>query len=157
MQFLGASARRVRSRANSSLDHLDLVHEGWIAWRDAMAEGATVKAAYAFAENRMTTCVERERRGCECDPPDDAPSTRRLTPSDWRTLHTWLRRVLWQAPSQLGCMELLFRGRSIEEVQRELGVSRHRAYELRSKAIAELNLSLTAQRGAAVTKARPSS
>ena len=110
-----------------------------------MAEGATARAAYAFAENRMTTCVEREARGREAALPDDAPSMRRLTPGDWRALHAWLRRVLWQAPSQLACMTLLFRGRSIEEVALELGVSRGRAFGLRVEAIARLQNALSPQ------------
>jgi len=125
------------------LDHLDLVHEGWLAFQEAHAKGRPEAKCYMFAENRMTTCVEREARGREGTLPDDAPSVRRMTPGDWRTLHTWLKRVLHRAPSQLKTMTLLYQGRSIDEVARELGISRNRAYELRSGAIAQLTDSLT--------------
>jgi DNA-directed RNA polymerase specialized sigma24 family protein len=138
-QFLGASARRVRRRSGTTLDHLDLVHEGWLAFQEAQAKGRPTAKCYMFAENRMATCVEREVRDGFGAVPDYSPSVRRMTPADWRTLHTWLRRVLHRAPQQLRTMALLYQGRSIDEVGRELGVSRNRAYELRAAAIAQLS------------------
>lgn len=139
LRYLGRSARNVRRwRNGTSLTHLDLVHEGWLSWKQTRG---TDTQRHAIAKNRMNTCAARERRQSEQTyEVDTSPSLRRLTPGDWRALHAWCARVL--TGTELKVMRLLFVGRSIEEVPRELGISHKYAHNLRSRAIGRLTASL---------------
>ncbi len=144
LQFLGASAARVRRRTATGLDHLDLVNAGWLAFQEAAAKGRPVASCYTFAEHRMEQEVVRERAARRPFVLDQRKSWRRLSPGEWRALHAFTRRHLADAPQQLRAITLLFRGRSILEVARELGVNRFHVYRLRSLAIARLTAALAA-------------
>lgn len=142
LRFLGASARRVRRRTGPWLDHAALVAEGWLAWQEARDAGKSPERAYRAAENRMQTVAERERRLSRVPLVDRGTGTRRLSPAEWRALHTWLRRVLVR-PRQRAVMALLYRGRSIDECARDLGITRAAAYSARCAAIRQLEAAIS--------------
>jgi len=145
LRFLGNSARRTLGRCRHvGVAYGDLLHEGWLAWHEARAKGRSEEAAYRFAEHRMETVCERDwKQHTRPVVVDRTPSVRRLTPGQWRDLQAFLARTLAGAPAQLAVMSLLFHGRSIEEVARELAMRDDTARKVRSQAVTRLTRALS--------------
>ncbi len=153
MPFLGQSAKRIRRLyPRCELSHLDLVHDGLLAWAGARARGRGLEASHKYAENVMQVSAERDvmplngvgvegrRLRIVGDVPAGYPDrpgdrfTRRLSRGDWRALKALFRRVLKPLHADI-LIRSVCRGESPDQIANDLGLTLSKLRSHRNRAL----------------------